>query len=173
MRRLSELAGAHPVRTARILRRIVELTLESVGAYGWLDDARAIIHAAIRSGDADARTAIIAVLDRLGALGFRDVRELVGPSDDLDDPLAIPYFLWDQPLTVAQYRQRLSASSEAERDRLLGLLLREAKDVDVWKFTTPREVLARWDGIERHLGRRRAFWSLLLKKWQEEGLLAH
>lgn len=172
MRRLAQLATAHPVRIARILRRIVDLTQEGMGAYGWLDEAREIIQVAVRSGDPNARTAVIGVLDRLGALGFRDVRELVGSTQDLDDPLAIPYFLWDQPLTVAQFRQRLSGNSESERDRLLGLLLREARDVDVWKFTTPQDVLARWNRIERHVGKRRAFWELLLRKWQEEGLLA-
>ncbi len=172
VRRLSILARAEPVRAARVLKRVVELVDEGSWAYGWLDDASEVIGVAVRSGDPEARRAVVDLLDRLGALGFRDIRGLVPSSQDLDDPLAIPYFLWDQPLTVAQFRERLSSASQPERDRLLGLLLREASDVDVWKFTSPEEVLARWSGIENHLGRRRAFWSLLLKRWREQGLLA-
>jgi hypothetical protein len=173
IRRLSSLSSAHPVRVAQILERLVELADDGSWAYGWLDEVRQIIGVAIRSGDPEARRAVIDLLDRLGSLGFRDIGQIVGASYDLADPLAIPYFLWDQPMTVAQFRERLSSASESERDRLLGLLLREAKDVDVWRFVSPEEVLARWSRIEKHLGRRRAFWDLLLKKWQEQGLLAH
>jgi hypothetical protein len=172
IRRLSRIADIEPVRAARILSRMAQLSNEPSWPYGWLDESRTILGAAIRSGDPGARKAAIAFLDRLGALGFRDVRSLVPSSQDLDDPLAIPHFLWDQPLTVAQFKERLATASEAERDRLLGLLLREARDVDVWRFTSPDEVQSRWSGIERHLGRRREFWRLLLAKWREQGLLA-
>jgi hypothetical protein len=172
VRRLGALVKAEPVRTTRLLKQLVDLANDGSVAYGWLDEAREIVGVAIRSGDPEARKAVVGLLDRLGALGFRDIRDVVPSSHDLDDPLTIPYFLWDQPLTVAQFRDRLSFASQPERDRMLGLLLREASDVDVWKFTSPEEVLARWSAIEKHLGRRRAFWSLLLKKWQEQGLLA-
>ena len=172
VRRLSIVAKTEPVRAARVLKRLVELVDEGSWVYGWIESAREIVGVAVRSGNPDAQKAVVDLLDRLGALGFRDFQDLVPVSHNLDDPLTIPYFLWDHPLTVAQLRGRLSSASQPERDRLLGLLLREASDVDVWKFTSPEEVLARWDGIEKHLGRRRAFWSLLLKKWQEQGLLA-
>ena len=29
-------------------------------------------------------------------------------SLDLDDPQAVPYFLWDEPMTVAELRSRLA-----------------------------------------------------------------
>ena len=87
-------------------------------------------------------------------------------SSKLDDPEAVPYFLWDAPMTVAELRSRLSTSDEPERMRLLGKILREARDTDVWLFTTPAEVAQAWPELERHLGRRRAFWQFLLSRWR-------
>jgi hypothetical protein len=92
-------------------------------------------------------------------------------STDLDDPTAVPYFLWDDPMTVAELRERLSSASIPERRRLLGKILREARDTDVWRFTTPREVSMVWDDLVRHLGSRRGFWEFLLGQWREQGLL--
>ena len=92
-------------------------------------------------------------------------------SSDLSDPEAVPYFLWDEPMTVAELRTRLSSASPPERARLLAKILREAKDTDVWLFTTPVEVAERWHEISRHLGRRRGFWRFLLERWSEQGRL--
>ncbi|HMU33747.1 MAG TPA: hypothetical protein PKC89_07780 [Pyrinomonadaceae bacterium] len=92
-------------------------------------------------------------------------------STDLDDPSTIPYFLWDEPMTVARLRQRLSAGSQNEQIRLLAKILREARDTDVWKFTTPSEVRAKWSELSRHLGRRRQFWEFLFECWEKEGLI--
>lgn len=92
-------------------------------------------------------------------------------TTQLDDPNAIPYFLWDQPMTVAELRERLETASEPERVRMLGKILREAKDTDVWRFTSPQEVVSLWDRLDPHLGRRRSFWSFLLGCWREEGLI--
>lgn len=95
-----------------------------------------------------------------------------GPlSTDLDSPSATPYFLWDAPMTVAELRDRLASGSEEERIRLLGKILREARDTDVWKFTSPQEVWRNWSGISQHLGRRREFWQFLFEFWEKEGLL--
>jgi hypothetical protein len=87
-------------------------------------------------------------------------------SSKLDDPQAVPYFLWDAPMTVAELRSRLATGGEAERMRLLGKILREARDTDVWHFTTPAEVAAAWPTLQRLLGRRRAFWRFLLGRWR-------
>ena len=92
-------------------------------------------------------------------------------STDLSDPSAIPYFLWDEPMTVGEFRDKLRVASPPEQARLLGKLLREARDTDVWTFTTPQEVDVRWSEISRHLGRSRPFWEYLLASWREEGLL--
>jgi hypothetical protein len=92
-------------------------------------------------------------------------------STDLDRPEAIPYFLWDEPMTVAELRVRLQAASAPERARLLAKILREARDTEVWRFTTPTEVAAEWGKLARHLGKRRQFWEFLLAQWREQGLL--
>ena len=92
-------------------------------------------------------------------------------STDLDNPNAIPYFLWDEPMTVAEFRQRLRTASVEERTRMLAKVLREARDTDVWRFTTPAEVARQWPELSRRLGRRRGFWTFLLKCWQSEGLV--
>ena len=46
-------------------------------------------------------------------------REHAALSSDLDDPSAVPYFLWDEPMTVAELRTRLRTTSRPERTRLL------------------------------------------------------
>ena len=89
-------------------------------------------------------------------------------SSDLDDPEAFPYFLWDDPMTNRELRERLTSASPVERTRLLGKILREARDTEVWRFTTPREVARSWPELSRHLGRRRPFWEFLLTIWHRQ-----
>lgn len=81
-----------------------------------------------------------------------------------------PYFLWDEDVTIAELHARL-ASGEPERSRLLGKMLREAKDTDVWAFITPEEVAEALPRLERRLGRRRRFWQFLIEGWRSDGLL--
>ncbi len=88
----------------------------------------------------------------------------------LDEGTAVPYFLWDEPLTVDELHRRLATASAPERARLLGKILREARDTDVWRFTTPAEIRRRWDELAPHLGRRHAFWVYLLEQWARLGL---
>lgn len=97
----------------------------------------------------------------------------VALTTDLESPDAIPYFLWDEPLSNRDLRERLVAASPAERNRLLGKILREARDPDVWKYTTPLEVERRWSELSIHLGRRRRFWEFLLGEWRRQGLLGN
>ena len=94
----------------------------------------------------------------------------VALTTDLSQDDAIPYFLWDQPMTVAELRRRLHGSPD-ERLRYLGTILREAREPDVWRFTTPQEVVRDWNLLEPRLGRRREFWRFLLSKWRELGLI--
>lgn len=89
---------------------------------------------------------------------------------DLSAESGIPYFLWDEPLTLQELRERLQTSEE-ERVRLLGKIMREAREPDVWLFTTPREVSRRWDALQSQLGRRREFWIFLLDQWRKLGLI--
>ena len=92
-------------------------------------------------------------------------------STDLESPNSVPYFLWDEPMTVAELRLKLALSSQTEKDRLLGKILREARDTDVWRFTTPQYVWQNWSSLEKHLGRRKEFWKFLFNAWEKEGLL--
>lgn len=92
-------------------------------------------------------------------------------SSDLSADRGRPYFLWDEERTTAEFRQALELGSPDERCRLIGKLMREARDSDVWKFVTPAEVWAHFDAIRPYLGRRRAFWEYLLDGWQRDGVL--
>ncbi len=91
-------------------------------------------------------------------------------SLELHDPNARPYFLWDEQTTIGAFREALARGDSADKARLLGKLLREARDEDVWQFTTVTEVRSLWPSIERYLGRRRAFWTYLLEAWRLHGL---
>jgi hypothetical protein len=97
--------------------------------------------------------------------------QTVSLSSDLSDPQAVPYFLWDEPMTVVELRDKLRTASRPERSRLLGKILREARDNEVWMFTTPAEVAELWNAVSRHLGRRRGFWEFLLRCWSHQGRL--
>jgi len=90
-------------------------------------------------------------------------------SSDLGDPEAFPYFLWDDPMTNRELRRRLETASPPERTRLLAKILREARDTDVWKYTTPEAVARSWSALSLHLGRRRGFWEYLLGQWARQG----
>ncbi|MEQ1606431.1 MAG: hypothetical protein ABL999_16335 [Pyrinomonadaceae bacterium] len=92
-------------------------------------------------------------------------------STDINSPQAIPYFMWDEPMTVSDLKGRLLTASDHERTRLLGKILREARDTDVWRFTTPTEVLSNWSALSKHLGRRRPFWEFHFEFWKKEGLI--
>lgn len=82
-----------------------------------------------------------------------------------------PYFLWDEDVSVAELREILRGPSGPVRDRALGKMLREARDIDVWTFVTPAEVAEALPRIERRLGRRAAFWRFLIDGWKRDGLL--
>ena len=92
-------------------------------------------------------------------------------TTDMTDSAGVPYFLWDEELTVAELHERLADASDWERDRLLGKMLREARDIDVWCFVSTAAVAAALPRIERRLGRRREFWRWLIDGWQRDGLL--
>jgi hypothetical protein len=89
-------------------------------------------------------------------------------STDLDDPSVRPYFLWDEMLTVAEFRSRIAVPDGEERLRYVGKLMREARDRDVWRFITPQVAWDLLPQLEPYLGRRRAFWRYLLGAWHKE-----
>jgi hypothetical protein len=83
-----------------------------------------------------------------------------------------PYFLWDEDISIDELRAILGGADEEARERVLGKMLREARDIDVWHFVTPEEVARALPGLGRRLGRRRAFWEFLIDGWRQDGLLA-
>jgi hypothetical protein len=94
-------------------------------------------------------------------------------STNLRDPTARPYFLWDEEATtVAELRAAIAAANPEEWARLVGKVMREARDTDVWHFATPQEVWKRKASLDRYLGRRRAFWHYLLDGWHRDGYLS-
>lgn len=94
-----------------------------------------------------------------------------GPTLDLDDIDSVPYFLWNEKTTVAEFRLILANPEEPERPLYLARLLREGLVSDVWKFLTPREVAQSWDEVAPHLGHRRNFWRFLLDVWRRHGAI--
>jgi hypothetical protein len=92
-------------------------------------------------------------------------------STDMRDPAVRPYFLWDEETTVGELRAALERAEPQEWARLVGKMMREARDTDVWHFVTPREVWERRQMLDRYLGRRRAFWHYLLDGWHRDGYL--
>jgi hypothetical protein len=92
-------------------------------------------------------------------------------TSDLSNDEGRPYFLWDEARTTGAFREALATAPAHERYRLVGKLMREARDSDVWKFVTPRDVWTHLDAIRPYLGRRRAFWEYLLTGWQRDGFL--
>ncbi len=90
-------------------------------------------------------------------------------STRLTDPDAIPYFLWDDPMTVSELEERLRTASEPEQLRLRALILREARDPDVWRFVSPEEIVRLWPQLAGRLGVRRGFWEFLLARWKRLG----
>jgi hypothetical protein len=93
-------------------------------------------------------------------------------TTDLARGDARPYFLWDEDVSIDELRAVLAGPDGTRRDGLLGKLLREARDTDVWRFVSPEEVARALPRLGRRLGRRRRFWAFLIDGWRADGLLA-
>ncbi|HVK77533.1 MAG TPA: hypothetical protein VM734_29710 [Kofleriaceae bacterium] len=87
------------------------------------------------------------------------------PADRLVDARGRPYFLWDEDMTLAVFRERLRDPDPEVRAYFLGKLMRQAKPDDVFSFVTLAEVVAAFPAVERYLGHTREFWSWLLGQW--------
>jgi hypothetical protein len=94
-----------------------------------------------------------------------------GLTTDLDRTDLRPYFFWDEDISIAELHQILAGPSVDERERLLAKLLREARDIDVWRFVTPIEVAEALPRLRRQVGRRYEFWRWLIDGWRSDGLL--
>ena len=82
-----------------------------------------------------------------------------------------PWFIWDVPITEAELRERLKHADADTRAQWQGRIMREARYREVWEYLTIEDILANWEHIRRHLGRRRTFWEFLLQGWRKDGLL--
>ena len=83
-----------------------------------------------------------------------------------------PYFFWDEDVSIDELTGILRGPDGAERRRLFGKMLREARDIDVWCFVSPDEVARALPLLGRRLGKRRAFWEFLINGWREDGIVA-
>jgi hypothetical protein len=83
-----------------------------------------------------------------------------------------PYFLWDVDVTEPELRERLRVADADARAQWQACVMREARFADVWEYLSLDEIQRDWPSIERHLGRRRAFWQFLLRGWREDGLIS-
>ena len=92
-------------------------------------------------------------------------------TSDMGRSEARPYFFWDEDVSIEELRMALREGDAASRERLLGKMLREARDIDVWHFVTPEEVAEALPRLGRRLGRRRRFWEFLIEGWRDDGLL--
>jgi hypothetical protein len=82
-----------------------------------------------------------------------------------------PYFLWDEDVSIGELHEILAGPDSPRRDQVLGKMLREARDIDVWHFVRPVEVARVLDRLRRRLGRRYAFWTFLIEGWRRLDLL--
>ena len=86
--------------------------------------------------------------------------------DRLVDAQGRPYFLWDEDITLRDFRERLRDPDPTVRAYFLGKLMRQAKPDDVFTFVTLREVEEQLGAVEPYLGRSRAFWLWIVDRWR-------
>jgi hypothetical protein len=94
-----------------------------------------------------------------------------GLTTDMSQGALRPYFLWDEDVSIAELRSILQDEADPRWERLLGKMLREARDTDVWQFVSPTQVGAALPRLRRRLGRRWGFWEFLISGWRDDGLL--
>lgn len=82
-----------------------------------------------------------------------------------------PWFLWDSSMTEEELRARLRDPDPAIRAQWQGVVLREARYQEVFDYLTLDTIDRDFSAIERHLGRRRAFWRWLLEGFRRDGVL--
>jgi hypothetical protein len=88
-------------------------------------------------------------------------------SSKLLNPDAVPYFLWDDHMTVRRAKAILEGPATREQDELVARILREANTRDVWLFLSWSQIDEAWPRIEKRLGRARGMWTLLRSRHLE------
>jgi hypothetical protein len=92
-------------------------------------------------------------------------------ATDLTDGSAVPYFLWDESLSLDELRRRLAGDDEEERVRLTAKVMREARFDEAVGLVPVAEIVADYPRLRRNLGRRLAFWDFLIAEWRSLGLV--
>jgi hypothetical protein len=77
--------------------------------------------------------------------------------------------LWDEDVTIDQFRARLRDPDPAVRAYFLGKLMRQAKPDDVFTFVTLSELEEQLAAVEPYLGRSRPFWLWVIESWRTKG----
>ena len=93
-------------------------------------------------------------------------------SSNLTDEDKRPYFMWDEDISLREFKQRLRGSDAADRLQMLAKLMPEARDIDVWMFITPQEAADALPLLNRKLGRRQGFWDFLIEGFRRHGVIA-
>jgi hypothetical protein len=79
-----------------------------------------------------------------------------------------PYFLWDEDLTLEQFKDLLHDPDPDVRAYFIGKLMRQAKPDDVFTFVSLEALVEIFPSVEKYLGRTRPFWQWLLDRWKPE-----
>ncbi len=90
------------------------------------------------------------------------------PADRLVNERGQPYFLWDEDLTLDQFKVLLHDPDPEVRAYFVGKLMRQAKPDDVFTFVSLSEIDHLYPALERYLGRTRPFWRWLLERWRPD-----
>jgi len=75
--RLAAIAEGYPVVAVQCLDRMVDLASGGWSIHGWLDSARKILEVGLKSTNKEANERSERVIHKLGALRFRDFRDLL------------------------------------------------------------------------------------------------
>ncbi len=81
LERLATLAEAMPEEAVRCVSLMIEGDLQGWEIHSWRDELRAILSTGIRAADRTAPRSAVEVVNRLGAKGFLEFRELLPPAD--------------------------------------------------------------------------------------------
>ena len=91
------------------------------------------------------------------------------PLDKVCDPAGRPYFLWDNELTLEEFRAKLHSGDPDERLYWTGVLLRQAKPDDAIVIAGRDAIAAAVPGLRGRLGAQEALWVWLTERWATRG----
>ena len=91
------------------------------------------------------------------------------PPERLTDRRGRPYFLWDNELTLEQFRALLIDPDEEVCAYWLGTLLRQARPDDAVSIASLAAIRRDWARAEKYVGRERPFWNWYLAEMARRG----